>query len=124
MYRTAKRYDYATLPFGEVYQLGAGLAYLDRVGVDRIEQHTVALAHELHAGLTAQGKALFTPAGNRSSIVTFYFERDPAVVKRAFDAAGIDASVRDKLNQVRVSAALFNTREDVERFLNAAKAIG
>ena len=27
-YRTAKRFDYATLPFAEVYQLGAGLAYV------------------------------------------------------------------------------------------------
>ncbi len=40
IYRTAKKFEYATLPFAEVYQLGAGLAYLQRVGVDRIEQHT------------------------------------------------------------------------------------
>ncbi len=55
LYRTAKRFDYATLPFGEVYQLGAGLEYVARVGVDRIEQHTVALAHELRAGLACPG---------------------------------------------------------------------
>ena len=36
--------------FGPVYQLGAGLDYLERVGVDRIEAHTVALAQRLRPG--------------------------------------------------------------------------
>ena len=78
LYETAKRFDYSTLPFGEVYQLGAGLAYLARVGVDRIERHTVALAHELHAGLASQGYRLFTPEDNRSSIVTYFTSRPAA----------------------------------------------
>ena len=51
IYKTTRKFEYATLAFGPVYQLGAGLAYLDRVGVDRIEAHTVALAHRLHRGL-------------------------------------------------------------------------
>lgn len=75
LYKTAKRFDYATLPFTEVYQLGAGIAYLERVGVARIEQHTVALAKELRAGLVSQGYRLFTPGGNASSIVTVFFAR-------------------------------------------------
>jgi len=58
------------------HQLGAGLAYLERVGVERIERHTVELARELRAGLASQGYRLFTPEGNRSSIVTFYFSKD------------------------------------------------
>ena len=33
IYKTAKKFDYATLAFGPVYQLGAALQYLDRVGV-------------------------------------------------------------------------------------------
>ena len=117
LYKTAKRFDYATLPFAEVYQLGAGLAYLERVDVARIERHTVALAKELRAGLAAQGYRLFTPAGNASSIVTFFFSRDPAEMRAAFDAAKIDTTVRDAMKQVRVSPALFNTKDDVARIL-------
>ena len=117
LYKTAKRYDYATLPFGEVYQLGAGIAYVERVGADRIERHTVALAKELRAGLAAQGHRLFTPEGNASSIVTFFFRRDPADVRSAFAASKIDVTVRDALQQVRVSPALFNTKDDVARML-------
>jgi selenocysteine lyase/cysteine desulfurase len=122
LYKTAKRFDYATLPFAEVpfaevYQLGSGIAYLERVGVDRIERHTVALATELRAGLAAQGHRLFTPEGNASSIVTFFFNRDAAEMRSAFDAAKIDATVRDAMKQVRVSPALFNTHADVARIL-------
>jgi len=117
LYKTAKRFDYATLPFAEVYQLGAGIAYLERVGVDKIEQHTVAQAKELRAGLAAQGYHLFTPEGNASSIVTFFFSRQPADMRAAFDAAKIDTTVRDALKQVRVSPALFNTKDDVARIL-------
>ena len=123
LYKTAKRYDYATLPFCEVYQLGAGIAYVERVGVDRIERHTVALAKELRAGLAAQGHRLFTPEGNASSIVTFFFSRDPAEIRAAFDAAKIDVTVRDALKQVRVSPALFNTKDDVGRMLEVTKRL-
>jgi selenocysteine lyase/cysteine desulfurase len=123
LYRSAKRYDYATLPFAEIYQLGAGLSYLERVGIDRIEAHTVGLAVALRAGLAAQGKQLLTPEGNRSSIVTFTFESDPALVKAALAAAGIAVTVRDRLRQVRVSPALFNVGAEVDRFLEAAARI-
>ena len=123
LYKTAKRYDYATLPFGEVYQLGAGIAYLERVGVDRIEQHTVGLAKQLRAGLAAQGHRLFTPEGNASSIVTFSFDRDPPEVHAALDAAKIDTTVRDASKQMRVSPALFNTKDDIARILDVTRRL-
>ncbi len=123
LYKTARRFDYATLPFCEVYQLGAGLAYLERIGVGRIEQHSVALARELRAGLSAQGHRLFTPEGNASSIVTFHFTRTPAEMRAAFDAAKIDVTVRDALKQVRVSPALFNTQDEVARMLDVTRKL-
>ncbi len=122
LYNTAKRFDYATLPFCEVYQLGAGLAYLEQVGVNRIERHTVELARELRAGLAAQGHRVFTPEGNRSSIVTFYFSKDAATLTTAFAKASIDVTVRGPLGQVRVSPALFNTLDDIKRFLEVTRS--
>jgi hypothetical protein len=71
-------------------------------------RHTVGLALELRSGLAAQGWRLFTPEGNRSSIVTFYLDRDPVAAHAAFEAARIDVTVRDGVRQVRVSPALFN----------------
>lgn len=123
IYKTGKRFDYATLPFCEVYQLGAGLEYLERVGVDRIERHTIGLASELRAGLVSQGYRVFTPEGNRSSIVTFYFSKDAATLTAAFARASIDVTVRGALGQVRVSPALFNTTDDIKRFLEVTKQL-
>ena len=62
--KTAGKFTYATLPFAEVYQLAASLDYLEKVGVSRIEAHTVALAQRLQGGLLAQGYQLLTPPGN------------------------------------------------------------
>jgi selenocysteine lyase/cysteine desulfurase len=67
--KTARRYDYATLPFAEVHQLGAALSYVEKVGVPRIHAHTIALTRRLETGLLAQGYKLFTPPGNASSIL-------------------------------------------------------
>ncbi|MCC6929905.1 MAG: aminotransferase class V-fold PLP-dependent enzyme [Gemmatimonadaceae bacterium] len=123
LHATAKRFDYATLPFAEVYQLGAGLHYVEQVGVPRIERHTVALAQRLRDGLARQGYALFTPEGTQSSIVTYYFDRDPAELKAAFAAAKVSVSVRDAKRQVRVSPALFNTQDEIDHFLEVSKRL-
>jgi cysteine desulfurase / selenocysteine lyase len=123
IYRTAKKFEYATLPFAEVYQLGAALAYLEKIGVERIERHTVALAHQLRDGLAALGFRLFTPPGNASSIVSFYIDRNQARAREVLDKAGIQVSVRERGAQLRVSPALFNTRAEIGQFLEAAKAL-
>jgi selenocysteine lyase/cysteine desulfurase len=122
IYRTARKFEYATLPFAEIYQLGTALDYLDRVGVDRVEAHSVALAHQLREGLASLGFRIFTPAGNRSSIVSFPLDHDQARVRETLERAGVQVSFREKGTQVRVSPALFNTRDEIRRFLDAAKA--
>ena len=121
IYRTAKKFEYATLPFAEVYQLGAALAYLERVGVDRIERHTVALAGELREGLTALGFRALTPPDNGSSIVSVHLDRNQARAREVLDKGGVQVSFREKGSQLRVSPALFNTRDEIRRFLDHAK---
>jgi selenocysteine lyase/cysteine desulfurase len=123
IYKTAKKFEYATLAFGAVYQLGAGLAYLDRVGVDRIETHTVALAHRLRQGLRSLGFDVTTPEGNRSSIVAFRVGKAQDAIARHLAETQTVVSVREKGTQVRVSPALFNTTEDIDRFLGVAEGL-
>jgi selenocysteine lyase/cysteine desulfurase len=120
IYKTAKKYDYATLAFGPVYQLGAALEYLERVGVDRIEAHTVALAAELAAGLRGRGIDVLTPEGNRSAIVAFSNPADSAATRAVLDAVRAQVSLRQGGEQIRVSPALFNTSDDIRRFLDVA----
>jgi cysteine desulfurase/selenocysteine lyase len=113
--KSAKRYDYSSRAFGAVYELGAGLSYVDQVGVPRIEAHTVGLANRLHDGLVHQGHRMFTPQGNRSSIVTFYLSKSMDEARAAFKSANVEVTVRN--GTVRVGCALFNTSDEVDRCL-------
>jgi selenocysteine lyase/cysteine desulfurase len=118
----AKRFDYSSRAFGDVYALSAGLAYLEMVGVARIGAHTIdGLAFRLQDGLARQGHRLFTPMGNRSSIVTFYATRPAADVRVAFDAAKIEVTVRN--GTVRIAPALFNNSEEIDRCLAVTKTL-
>lgn len=96
-----------------MYQLGAGLAYLEKVGLPRIEAHTVSLAHQLRDGLVARGFDLLTPPQNRSSIVSVRNPAAAGVAQRTLRDAGIEVSFRENGTQIRVSPALFNTSDDV-----------
>jgi selenocysteine lyase/cysteine desulfurase len=123
IYKTARRFDYATLAFGPVYQLGAGLEYLERVGVDRIETHTVELAHQLRRGLRTLGFDVTTPEGNRSSIVAFRVSKPQDAIVRHLAATKTQVSVRENGTQIRVSPALFNGSDDIDRFLTVAEGL-
>jgi selenocysteine lyase/cysteine desulfurase len=123
IYKTARRFDYATLAFGPVYQLGAGLEYLERAGVDRIETHTVELAHRLRRGLLTLGFDVTTPEGNRSSIVAFRVSKPQDAIVRHLAETKTQVSVRENGTQIRVSPALFNTSDDIDRFLTVAEGL-
>ncbi len=119
--KTARRYNYASLPFAEVHQLAAALSYLEKIGVERIFAHTLGLTQRLETGLVAQGYKLFTPSGNRSSVLCFYTRRPVAEITSAMNTAKIDVSVRD--DHVRASIALFNNAEDIDRLLEVTKRL-
>lgn len=121
IFRGAKKFEYATLAFGAVYQLGAALACLEQVGVGRIESHTVALAQQLRQGLVERGFRVLTPAGNRSSIVSFENRIDPQKAKAAIDEAGVQLSFRENGSQMRVAPALFNNAREIRDFLEVCE---
>lgn len=117
VYEDARKYGYATMGFGAVFQLKAALDYLLRVGVPRIEEHTVGLARRLHDGLTSQGYDVWTPSGNQSAIVTFAHGRDVEMIRRLLQEANVRVSFKDGGVRLRVGIALFNNTDDVERLL-------
>jgi len=119
--RTARRFDYCSRAFGAARELSAALAYLEQVGIARIEEHTVGLASRLYAGLSKQGHRLFTPPGNRSSIVTMYATKPMADVRAAFQAAKVDVTVRD--GEVRIAPALFNTSDEIDQCLEVTRRL-
>ncbi len=118
--KTARKFEGTSRAFGAVSQLQASLSYLEKVGIARIEKHTVGLAQQLYEGLVKQGHKLLTPPGNRSSIVAFVYS-NPAAARAAFQAANIEVTARS--GQVRISPALFNNGEEIERCLEVTKRL-
>lgn len=117
LHRDGRKYGYATLAFGAVFQLRAALDYLLKTGVPNIERHTVALAHSIRSGLLDQGFAVTTPADNRSAIVTFAHGRDVAQVRKDLENANIKVSLKEGGEKIRIGTALFNNTDEVKTFL-------
>jgi selenocysteine lyase/cysteine desulfurase len=123
IYQSARKFDYATPAFGPIYQLGAGLDYITKVGVDRIETHTVALAQRLQRGLRTLGFDVVTPDGNRTSIVAFKVTKAADAITKHLADTKTSVSLRENGTQIRVSPALFNTEDDIDRFLTVAEGL-
>ena len=118
VYDDARKYGYATMGFGSVFQLRAAIDYLLRVGVSNIEAHTVGLAQQLNTGLVGQGHDVWTPKDNRSPIVTFRHHRDIALVRSTLEEAGIRISFKAEGEELRAGIALFNNSDDIDKLLD------
>jgi len=134
-YKNGRKYEYASLAFGDLYQLAAALAYLERVGLTQVESHTAPLVTQLRKGLVDRRFRLFTPEGNRSPIVSFYVDRAADAAARTLEAAGVKVTVQNgdrtdayggsgaPFSRVRVSVSFFNSAADVDRMLAASERL-
>ncbi|MGB7680937.1 MAG: aminotransferase class V-fold PLP-dependent enzyme [Candidatus Acidiferrales bacterium] len=134
-FRSAKKYEFSCLAFGEVYKLAAALAYLESVGLEKIEAHTQSLTDQLRAGLANRGFRIFTPSGTHSSILSFYIHQSPDAAAKIFDAAGVKISTQNgdttdeedrtgsSVSRVRVAVSLFNNAADIQRLLDATSKV-
>ncbi len=81
----------------------------------------LALADELGRGLRARFLPCSPPPGIDTSIVAF---RNPtktaAIARTVLDRASARVSLRENGSQIRVSPALFNSSNDIRRFLDLA----
>lgn len=111
------KYEYATLAYPSVYQLRAGVEYLKRIGVPRIEAHAVGLAKRVWEGLAGQGFRMVTPPEQNSTLVAFAHGRDPVQALSELEAARVRVTFRHNNEHIRVSTALFNNAADVDALL-------
>jgi selenocysteine lyase/cysteine desulfurase len=126
LHEGARAFEYATLAFAPLYMLGAGLEYIERIGLDAIEAHTVPLANEMRAGVAGLGFEVLTPEGNRSPIVAFRPGSDMETAREVFARHSVALTVRTNATfgiHVRAGAALFNNRADVQAFLAACEEL-
>lgn len=134
-YRTARKFEYASLSFGEVYQLKAALTYLRSVGVERAEAQSMSLVARLRKGLVDRGFRILTPEGNRSAIVSFYIAKPADDAQKILDEARVTVSLQNgdrteayggsgPVTRVRVSLSFFNNNADVDRLLGVCDELG
>jgi selenocysteine lyase/cysteine desulfurase len=121
LYTDARRFESATASNGATAELAASLKYIDKVGVANIDAHGVNLGLKLQREVSRMGHRLFTPMGNRCPIVAFYTDKPASTARSLFAKEKINVTARN--GTVRVSPALFNNDEDIERFLDAARKL-
>ena len=61
--------------------------------------------------------SIWTPADNRSAIVTFEHGADVNRVRADLEAANVKVSLKDEGTKIRAGIALFNNGPDIERLL-------
>jgi len=127
---TAKQLEYATLPFGDLYELDASLKYLRGIGLDKIEARSQALVQRLRSGLASQ-KITVAAEHTRSPIVSFYINRKATEASKILDAERVKVSVQElappdpaagpgRAARVRVAVSFFNNEADIDRLLAVA----
>ncbi|MEM8860187.1 MAG: aminotransferase class V-fold PLP-dependent enzyme [Chloroflexota bacterium] len=113
-----RKFMYATPAFGSVYQLSAGLEFIEQVGINNIAKHVVGLAQYLRSGLARLGFDILTPEENGSAIVAFKHGADPVTVKKTLKQENVHVNFREADTQIRIGSALFNNTAELDRFLD------
>ena len=117
--RDGRKFMYATPAFGPIFELTAGLRYLEAIGIEKISQHCIGLAHYLFDQLSELEVNLLTPPGNPSHIVAFAHGLAPQQVKAHLAGRKIHVNFRDEDRHIRIGAALFNNRQEIDAFVAA-----
>jgi len=116
---TAERFEYGTINFQGIYALEESLKYLNRLGMDYIEKRVLDTTGYLYKRLEELGKAIWTPEGNESPVVSYMQEGAVDLAerlkKRKIKVTGREAHG----GHMRVSAHFYNTRKDVDKLIEA-----
>ena len=131
--QSAKKFEYATLSFGDIYELAAALKYLQRIGLDNIESRSQTLVKRFRSGLAERKMQIATPENTRSPIVSFYIRKRSAEAAKILDAERVKVSLQEvapaesagagPITRVRVAIAFFNNEADVDRMLGVAERL-
>ena len=118
----AARFEAGNPPFMALAILDNALNYLEAVGIERIEQHVLALGGKLWHALHDRGLTLLTPEdpARRGPNICFAWP-EPAALVHALAARGVLVWGGD--GRIRISFHLYNDEADIERLLAALDAV-
>lgn len=98
-------------------QLDWSLAYILRIGVDRIVAHRKPLLAQLRKGLMTKGYTIATPPESRTPLVTCPLEGASARLADVLKAA--DVQITLSRNRFRICPSVFTDDRDIDRLLAA-----
>jgi selenocysteine lyase/cysteine desulfurase len=96
--------------------LSYSLPWIQRIGVEKIQGHALALNARLRVEMPRLGFECITPERARGTIVAFAV-KDGAATAAKLKAKKVDVSLSP--GRMRVSPSIYNTMADVEALLNA-----
>lgn len=99
-----------------IAHLNASLNYIEALGVETIQAHSLPMIARLQEGLRVQGFEVMTPEESRTPMVAAVCEGAHAKYSDKMKAAGIVTTF--SRNRFRPSVSVFNTMDDVELFLD------
>ena len=120
---SARRFEYGTLNFEGIYAFHNSLIYLNKIGIINIERRNLKLSSYLWSRLNNLGVRLFTPEGNKSAIVSFFI-KDAQKIREKLTENRIKVSAMNWDGELlRVSPHFYNTKEDIDFFIDKLKEI-
>jgi selenocysteine lyase/cysteine desulfurase len=116
---TAEKFEYGTINFQGVYAMEESLKYLNRLGMDYVENRVLDTTGYLHRQLGELGKELWTPEENESPIVS-YNQVGAVELAERLKRGKIKVTGREAYGgHMRVSTHFYNTRSDVDKLIEA-----
>jgi selenocysteine lyase/cysteine desulfurase len=115
---SAEKFEYGTIHFQGAYGLERSLEYINNIGIDKIEKRILSLVEHLRSRLSELGREIYTPTGNKAPIVSFY-QNDSIGVASKLMLEKVKVTGREAHgNHIRVSSHFYNTREDIDVFID------
>ena len=102
-----------------IVALRYSLAYLNKVGVDNIQQYRQPMIDHLQDKIPGNNFIPLTPENSTSPIVSFAFKNASNILKPRVDKAGINIQVYD--NYIRISPSFYNDMNEIEHLISVLK---
>ena len=96
--------------------LSISLPYIQRLGVEAIQQHRIPLIRRLQSEMPGLGFRAQTPPESTSTIVTFAHNDEAGITKKLEKAR---VNVRVAPYWMRISPSIYNDMHDIDRLLDA-----
>lgn len=130
------RFEAGTPSVGDVLGLGAAITFMQSIGIDNIAAHEADLLHYAIERFTElPGIRLFGTAPQKTAVISFLVgQTHPYDIGTLLDQMGVAVRtghhctqpIMDRYNipgTVRASFAVYNTRAEIDAFINALKKV-